>query len=451
MKILIMSWEYPPKNVGGLSNHVYFLSQSLKNSGHEVHVITCKDETTSFYEEDLGVFVHRVEPYNLETEDFIKWAMHLNFAMAEAASKLINTQGKFDIVHAHDWLSLYSAKFIKWTYNIPLVCTIHATEHGRNRGIWNDIQKYISSAEWLLTFESWKVITCSNYMKEEVKNIFSLPEDKISVIPNGINKEIFNIEFDKLEFRRKYAQDKEKIIFCIGRHVYEKGIHLLIEASKDVIDNYNDVKFVIAGTGTMTDKLKEQVKSLGVEEKVIFTGYMNDIEKTKIYKISDITVIPSLYEPFGIVALEAMAAGCPLVVSDVGGLKEIVEHGVNGMRAINGSKDSIKDNILILLKDEELRNKIIKNGYDLISNKYSWDSIAQDTIKLYEKIQEEAKGTEWEVKIQKPKKKAATSRRKKTEKVKDEDTKLEPENKTETKPKTRTRRTKKAVTEEVKN
>jgi glycogen synthase len=201
----------------------------------------------------------------------------------------------------------------------------------------------------------------------------------------------------------------------------------------------------------MTDKLKEQVKSLGVEEKVIFTGYMNDIEKTKMYKISDITVIPSLYEPFGIVALEAMAAGCPLVVSDVGGLKEIVEHGVNGMRAINGSKDSIKDNILILLKDEELRNKIIKNGYDLISNKYSWDSIAQDTIKLYEKIQEEAKGTEWEVKIEKPKKKAATSRRKKTEKVKDEDTKLASENKTETKPKTRTRRTKKAVTEEVKN
>lgn len=420
MKILMLSWEYPPKNIGGLSNHVYFLSQSLKSLGHEVHIITCEEGEAPLYEEDSGVFVHRVVPYGLETEDFSKWVMHMNFAMAEAAAKLINTAGKFDVVHAHDWLCLYSGKFIKWTYNIPLVSTIHATEHGRNRGIWNSFQGYISSAEWLLTFESWKVITCSSYMKEEVKEIFQLPEDKICVIPNGINKEVFDIKFDGLEFRRKYADDDEKIIFYIGRHVYEKGIQLLIEAAPDVISSFSNAKFVIAGTGVMTEELKEKVKFLGLEGKVIFTGYMKDMEKIKMYKVSDLAVFPSLYEPFGIVALEAMAAGCPVVVSDVGGLKEIVEHKVNGLKAVSSSKDSLKDNILTLLKDEKLRNSIMENGCSFVSNKYNWDNIAQTTAQLYEKIKEEAKGTEWEVKNEKPKKRAASSRKKKVEKGENE-------------------------------
>lgn len=417
MKVLMMSWEYPPKNIGGLSNHVYFLSQSLKKLGHEVHIITCKEGEASLYEEDSGVFVYRIVPYNLDGEDFTKWVMHMNFAMAEAAAKLINTAGKFDIVHAHDWLSLYSARFVKWTYNIPLVCTIHATEHGRNRGIWTDTQRYISSAEWLLTFESWKVIVCSHYMKEEIKNIFSLPEDKIYVIPNGINKEIFDIQFDNMKFRRKYAKDDERIVFYIGRHVYEKGIQLLIEAAADIINKYHNVKFVIAGTGTMTDELRERAKMLKLSEKAIFTGYMSDEEKIKMYRVSDIAVFPSLYEPFGIVALESMAAGCPVVVSDVGGFKEIIEHKVNGMKTIGGSKDSLKDNILMLLENEKLRDFIVENGYNFISANYNWDNIARDTERLYDKIQEEAKGTEWEVKNEKTKKKAAGTRKKK---IKDE-------------------------------
>lgn len=436
MKILMLSWEYPPKIVGGISNHVYFLSKSLKDLGHEVHVITCLEGEAPPYEEDNGVFVHRVTPYSIDTEDFTKWVMHLNFAMAEEAVRLINKTGKFHIIHAHDWLPSYCAKLLKWVYHIPVVCTMHATEYGRNGGVRTDMQRYISSAEWMLTYESWKIVTCSEFMKDEVKNIFNVPEDKFSVISNGVNLENFNIDFDSTDFRRKYALDEEKIVFYIGRHVYEKGIQLLIEAAPDIISSNSNVKFIIAGRGPMTDELKERVKYLGVENKVIFTGYMDEEQKIKMYKVSDLSVFPSIYEPFGIVALEAMAAGCPIVVSDVGGFNEIVEHKVNGIKILNGSKDSLKENILELLKDESLRKTMAENGYSLVTEKYTWNKIALNTISLYEKVKAEAKGSEWEVEEEKSRKKRAASTKKKKpaeESRKVEDARLKEEDKKEVK------------------
>jgi len=391
----MLSWEYPPKSVGGLSNHVYNLAQSLSNMNHEVHVITCRENSSIVEEQDGKVFVYRVLPYNIHTEDFSKWVMHLNFSMIEEAIRLINKIGKFDIIHAHDWLSAYSAKAIKGAFNIPMVCTIHATEYGRNSGIRTEMQKYISSAEWMLTYEAWKVIACSNYMKNEIKEIFNVPEEKIWIIPNGVNPEIFNIEFDHHEFRRNYAYDEEKIIFYVGRHVYEKGIHLLVEAAPEILRNYSNAKFVIAGKGNMTEELKNRVRALNIDHKFLFTGYMDDETRNKLYKVSDAAVFPSLYEPFGIVALEAMAAECPVVVSDTGGLGEIVTHKLNGMKIIPGAIDSLKDNIVEILKNEELSRLVKENGTKDVYEKYTWDKVAEQTNKMYEMVKEEALRTEW--------------------------------------------------------
>lgn len=412
MKILMLSWEYPPKSVGGLSNHVYYLAQSLKKAGNEVHIVTCQEGEIPNEEQDNGVYVHRVAPYNLETEDFTKWVMHLNFAMIERTVQLINKLGEFDIIHAHDWLSAYSAKVLKWSCKIPMLCTIHATEHGRNGGIRTDMQRYISSAEWMLTYEAWKVIVCSEYMKSEVCNIFNTPDDKINVVPNGIDSDSFKLDFDRDEFRRRYAKDEEKLVFYVGRHVHEKGVQLLIETAPDILNTVGEVKFVIAGKGPMTEELKEKAKYLGLENRIIFTGYMDDADKVKFYKIADTAVFPSFYEPFGIVTLEAMAAGCPVVVSDIGGLKEIVEHKINGIKFITGSRDSLKDNIVELLSSDNLRKDITEKAYEALLEKYTWNKVAEETIKVYKKVQLEAKGTEWEIKA---KKKTTGTRRKKAE------------------------------------
>ncbi len=400
MRILMISWEYPPKNVGGLSNHVYYLCQALKNKGHEIHVITCEEGTSPVEENDNGVFVHRVSPYKIDTDDFTKWVMQLNFSIIEEATRLVINTGKFDLIHAHDWLSAFSAKTLKWSFKIPMVCTIHATEYGRNRGIRTDMQRYISSTEWLLTYEAWKIVVCSNYMRDQIMNIFGSPCDKIWVIPNGVDTEKFNFEFDWISFRRKFANDNEKIVFYVGRHVFEKGIHLLIESAPKIIENYNDTKFVIGGIGPMTEELKARVREMGIQSKVLFTGYMNDEDRDKLYRVANAAVFPSLYEPFGIVALEAMAAGCPVVVSDTGGLGEIVQHEVNGLKTINGSHESLADNIVKILYDQGLSNYVKGNGLKTVYEKYTWNKITDLTVDMYNQVKEEGKDTEWQVKTE---------------------------------------------------
>lgn len=398
MKILMLSWEYPPKNIGGLSTHVYYLSHALVAAGNDVHVITCEEGTAPIEEYDKGVYVHRVEPYKIETDDFIKWVMQLNFAMVEKATSIIKKEGYFDIIHAHDWLATFAARTIKWAFNIPIVCTIHATEYGRNNGIKTDMQRYISSVEWMLSYDSWKVITCSNYMRQQISDVFSTPWDKIWVIPNGVETHNFDFEFDWLEFRRKFAIDDEKIIFFIGRHVFEKGVHNLIEAAPQIVNGCSRAKFIIAGKGPMSDELIDRVKSMGLTSKFLFTGYMDDDTRNKLYRVANVAVFPSLYEPFGIVALEAMSAGCPVVVSDTGGLGEIVEHRVNGLKAICGMPQSYGDNILEILRDDALASNLKENAYKTVYEKYTWDKVSELTIKLYNSVKEETSGTEWEFK-----------------------------------------------------
>ncbi len=388
MRILMLSWEYPPKNVGGLSTHVYYISRSLSKLGHEVHVVTCQDGTAAIKENDNGVFIHRINPYNIATEDFIKWVMHLNFAMIEESIRLIREIGNFDIIHGHDWLSAYALKCIKDSFHIPTICTMHATEYGRNNGIKTDMQRYIDSCEAMLVHECNKVLACSYYMRDEINRLFSISLDKIQVIPNGIERNELQGEIDYKKIRRKYAKDDEKIVFFIGRHVHEKGIQVLIESIPSIVEDYQRVKFIIGGAGPMTVELKERVKKIKLEEKVQFTGYIEEGDKIKLYKIADVAVFPSQYEPFGIVVLEAMVAGCPVVAADVGGITEIITHRVTGMKFIKDSTNSLKENLINVLTDEELTSSLKINAKLDVQEKYSWDKVATLTVDVYNKMLE---------------------------------------------------------------
>ena len=385
MKILMLTWEYPPRVVGGISRVVHDLSHRLIKDGHEVTVVTYRDGEVPYFEDDKGVKVHRIDNYMINPNNFIEWIMQMNFAMVAKANKIIAEQGEFDIIHAHDWLVAYAAKAIKESYGIPIVSTIHATEAGRNSGIHDETQRYINDTEWMLTYESTEVIVNSNYMKNELQRLFGLPFEKINVVPNGVNLNIFaGVERD-YEFRRKYAMDNEKIILFIGRLVYEKGIQNLIAAMPKILNGYKDAKLVIAGKGGMIDELRQQVHALGIDQKVYFAGYMNGKDVQKMYKAADISVFPSTYEPFGIVALEAMLSENPIVVSDIGGLNEIVQHRENGMKAYAGNPNSIADSVLELLYDHQLCNNIVKKAKNKVRNEYNWNKIAQDTHFTYQK------------------------------------------------------------------
>ena len=385
MKILMLTWEYPPRVVGGISKVVYDLSHKMVKEGNEVTVVTYRDgDNVKYYENDKGVEVYRVDNYMIRPNNFIDWIMQLNFNMITKTNEIINKNGKFDVIHAHDWLVAYSAKSIKESYNIPLISTIHATESGRNSGIHDETQRYINDSEWMLTYESSEVIVNSNYMKNEVQRLFGLPYDKINVIPNGVNLQLFsnvNIDYD---FRRQYAMDNEKIILYVGRLVYEKGIQNLIAAMPKILDRYHDSKLIICGRGGMIDELREQVKYLGIDNKVYFAGYCDSKKMQKMYKCADVAVFPSTYEPFGIVAIESMLSGTPTIVSDVGGLNEIIEHGVTGMKSYAGNANSIADSVLSLLFDPKLCANISQNAIKKVKENYNWSKITDSTYYVYQ-------------------------------------------------------------------
>ena len=389
MKVIMLSWEYPPQSVGGLAQHVYHLSGAMAKHGAEVHVITVGGPGTEPYEENEGVKVHRVFPYSLAAPDFRTWILHLNFSLLEYAFTLVNSLKKVDIIHAHDWLVAYAGRALKHSCQLPLVATVHATEYGRNHGLHNDNQRYISDIEWWLTYEAWRVIVCSSFMESELRGFFQVPADKLSVIPNGVSIGDFAVR-DKV-----YGNPGEKYVFFIGRLVREKGVQVLIDAAPRILAKFPEARFIIAGTGPYEEQLRAQTRERGLEHRIYFAGYVNDQSRNRIFRQSSVAVFPSLYEPFGIVALEAMAAETPVVVADNGGLSEIVEHGVDGMKCYAGSPDSLADNIMAVLDDPALAERLKINGYEKAKNKYSWFTIAGRTLKVYEEVARQAARSDW--------------------------------------------------------
>ncbi|KJS22012.1 MAG: glycosyl transferase family 1 [Clostridiaceae bacterium BRH_c20a] len=392
MKVLTLTWEYPPRTIGGLAVHVAGLSHAMARKGVDVNVVTVGENQENSYIEQ-GVSVHAIPPYFLPPKDFISEIQHLNFSLLEKSIKLINEWGKVDIIHAHDWLVAFAARTLKHIYQLPLISTIHATEYGRNNGLHTDLQRYISSVEWWLTYESWKVLVCSKAMKSEVANIFQTPQDKIAVINNGID--IKNIKTSKESLRTNYASSNEKIVLFVGRLVPEKGVQILIEALPRVLTFEPKTKLLIAGKGPYENSLKDLVRAKGLESRVNFLGFVNDKERDELYRYADCIAFPSLYEPFGIVALEGMVAGSPVVVADAGGLSEIVQHGVNGLKFIPGNAYSLSEQIIRTFSDIPLVARLVKRALEDVTKKYSWDGIANQTLNLYEEIIDESTTTQW--------------------------------------------------------
>ena len=397
MRILILSWEFPPESVGGLSQHVFELSRSLVNLGCQVEVVTAGNGNLPDNEKMDGVEVFRVIPYQgSEGLGFIDWVHRLNFALLEKAASLCRERGKYDLIHAHDWLVAFAARALKHIYTIPMLATIHATEYGRNSGIHNEQQRYISDIEWSLTFEAWKVICCSEYMRREVKNIFQIPDDKISIIPNGIRPDAY--ETQGVDLSQVLSPLPEKMVFYVGRMVQEKGIQVMLEAAPEILKRFPQAKFVIAGKGPFEQDLHRRTQEKGIQDSVIFLGFIDDATRNELYRAASAAVFPSLYEPFGIVALEAMICGAPVVVTSVGGFDEIVKHEVDGLKAAPADPHSLTEQISRLLEGGNFAASLAENAYQKARRQYSWDNIAEQTSKIYEEIIFSPKNTQWQQK-----------------------------------------------------
>lgn len=383
MKILVLTWEFPPRIVGGIARHVAELYPECIKLGHTIELLTIEFGQAPHYERVEGVAVHRVPVSH--SPSFFQWVDNMNQSMERHGSKLLQEDGPFDLIHAHDWLVGDAAIALSHAFRIPLVATIHATEYGRHNGLHNSTQHHVNSKELRLAQESSRIIVCSHYMQDEVARVLHAEPEKIDIVYNGIRpeKKPQRQEFDYWGFRRRYAADYERIVYYVGRMTYEKGVQVLLSAAPKLIQAVGGaVKFVIVGSGN-TDVLKQQAWDLGIWQKCYFTGFMPDDDLNRFQTVADCAVFPSLYEPFGIVALESFAARVPVVVSDTGGLPEVVQHTKTGIVTRTNHVDSLVWGILEVLKNPGYAKWLIDNAYDDLERRFDWAKLAGQTEQVY--------------------------------------------------------------------
>ncbi len=388
--ILMLAWEYPPRIIGGLAPHVYELSRALVKKKFEVHVATCDFPGAEAYEVVDGVIVHRVDSYSSPTPDFATWVAMMNVNLQREIAEII-TSNNITLLHAHDWLVASASIGLKHMFRIPLVATIHSTERGRRNGIHNNYQRMISSTEGWLTREAWRIICCSKYMAKEINSTLRIPETMIDVVPNGINTALFKTQINLEQLRYRFAQPEERLVLFVGRLVQEKGVSTIVEAAP-YLRGLN-VKIVIVGEGYLKEELIRRVNELGLSDRVFITGFLETETIRVLFRVADVCLIPSIYEPFGIVALEAMAGGSPIVTSGSGGLGEILEHDKTAT-FVYQNPESLAWGIKKILADHKYAESLKEEASKRVKS-YEWGAIATSTISTYMRTMIEYNEGKW--------------------------------------------------------
>jgi glycogen(starch) synthase len=387
MKIGTLTWEFPPRVVGGIARHCEGLAKALVKQNHEVHLFTLDFPGSPNYEEMDGVKVYRAST-ELGHPNFLTWVLLFNHfltkRMADVTSKV-----DFDVMHVHDWLAAFSGISFKHYLKKPIVLTVHSTEVGRAQGLHSPDSFSINGIEWWAMYEANRVIVCSHSMKNEICDHFNLPREKVDVIPNAIDATKYQISVDRGAVRQRYGVGYgEKLILCVGRLVPQKGIEYFIRAIPRIAKRYPEAKFVIVGEGWSRDILEAEAHASGHGRKIQFTGFASDQEVINLMTSADVLVVPSIYEPFGIVALEGMATGVPVVASKVGGLSEVIEHDRTGLFVYPKNPESIAWGIDKVLSDPDHAKWLTENAKEKLHKAYSWEAVAMKTVDVYRKVVE---------------------------------------------------------------
>jgi len=379
----MVSWEYPPFVVGGIAAHVDGLARAMARAGHDVVVLSLQrhEHGAPIVPDDEvveGVRVLRATadlPW-LPDNDLVARMASANHQLVALAARL--GEWRPDVVHAHDWLVAWAGDTLKTLWDKPLVATIHATERGRHGGhVPAGMPAAINAVEWWLTYQAREVIACSKFMVREVVDGFELPIEKVHLVPNGVDPDVWQPAVaDK-------PVPREPLVVAWGRVQYEKGFQVLVRAIAELRTQLPEVRCIIAGRGSYLPELQSQVDVEGVGDIVDLAGFVPDDELKATLQRASCVIIPSLYEPFGIVALEGMAAGAPTIVARTGGLAEIVDGTDAGLLFEPGNHHDLAARIRDVLTDTTLAAQMRKKAAALIAERYTWDAIAVATVEVY--------------------------------------------------------------------
>lgn len=390
MKILMVSWEYPPVVVGGLGRHVHHLATELVRGGHEVVILsrrpTGTDASThpTHHRIEDGVLVVAVAedpPHFVFGEDMLAWTLAMGHAMVRAGVALgkpgLGEGWQPDVVHAHDWLVAHPSIALAEHFDVPLVSTIHATEAGRHSGwISGAINRQVHSIEWWLANDSDAVITCSGSMKDEVTRLFDIRDSTVTVIRNGIDIRTWSF------LRRRPRQGPARLLY-VGRLEYEKGIQDAIAALPRIRRSHPGTTLHIAGEGTQSTWLAQLARTHRVARSVSFLGTLEHDELLGWLHGADAIVLPSRYEPFGIIALEAAAAGIPLVASTAGGLGEAIVDKVTGLSFEPADVAGLAAAVRNVLDDSSAAQERAEAARDRLTVDFDWKHVADATAQVY--------------------------------------------------------------------
>ncbi|MDH5686438.1 MAG: glycosyltransferase family 4 protein [Candidatus Bathyarchaeota archaeon] len=379
----MLTWEFPPRIVGGIARHCLGLAKALAKEDHDLHVVTLEFPGTPSFEDVDGVKVHRVR-VDLGHPNFITWTFIFNHFIEKEVA-VLSRDVEFDIVHIHDWLTAPAGISSKRYLDKPLVSTVHSTENGRTQGLHNRDSYLIDGLEWWMTYEAKKIIICSSSMKGELEHHFRVPSDKIAVIPNAIDVSKYRRHVDQRAVKRRFGIGPyERLVLFVGRLVPQKGVEYLIRAVPNIIRQNGEVRIFITGDGWSKNYLEDLARATGYADRIRFLGFISDSELVELTVSADALVIPSVYEPFGIVALEGMAAGVPVVAADVGGLAEIVERDRTGVTVYTRNPESIAWGVNRVLSDSRYSERLIQNAKKKVEEVYSWEAVAKRTVEVYE-------------------------------------------------------------------
>jgi glycogen(starch) synthase len=392
MKILLLSWEYPPVVIGGLGRHVHHLATALAEAGHEVVVLSRRPfgtdpsshPSTDDLSEGVRVVAAAQDPHEFEFgTDMMAWTLAMGHSMVRAGLALRSRERRSskpwrpDVVHAHDWLVAHPAIALAEYFDVPLVSTIHATEAGRHSGwVAGSISRQVHAVESWLVRESDALITCSASMSDEITELFGPGLAETRVIRNGIDAGLWPFA------NRKPRSGPAKLLY-VGRLEYEKGIHDAIAAMPRIRRTHPGTTLIIAGDGTQQDFLVEQARKHKVLKAIDFAGRLNHEHLVAYLHDTDAAVLPSHYEPFGIVALEAAATGAPLVTSNVGGLGEAVLNGETGVSFPPHDVAALAAAVRVVLDDPAGAQSRAVAARARLTSDFDWDTVADETAQVY--------------------------------------------------------------------
>jgi glycogen(starch) synthase len=388
VRVVMLSWEYPPLVVGGLGRHVESLSRELVRAGHEVHVITRGEKDEIVDEIVDGVHVRRaaLDPLAIDftTESLLAWAQASEHSLLRAALPIVRRR-RPDVVHAHDWLVAQSSVTLAATTRRPLVATMHATEAGRHQG-WlpAPLNLAIHSVERWLARTADEVITCSRPGQAETAELFELDPASVHVVPNGVDVDRWrSTARQRAELRSRHAGAGPLVVYA-GRLVHEKGVQTLLSAVRPLRERHAGLRLVVAGAGTREEALHEQARSLRIARAVDWMGFVPGSQVATLFGAADVAVVPSLYEPFGIVALEAAAAGTPVAAATTGGLADLIDDHVATASFAPGDVAALVDAVDAVLTDPAAARRSVARARRVLARDYTWAAVAERTVRIYD-------------------------------------------------------------------